>query len=82
MYCDYEQLNAGTWGKSIDLNDVLDAKPDGFKMKFQYTSIGLKNTGIAFSSAETANNFFGDRWPRYKIGKLTNAESTEFLNLR
>lgn len=64
-YCDSERLGAGAWGTITDLKNVFDAKPEGYKFKLEYTSIGLKNTGVAISSANTANNF--DVF--YKIGR-------------
>lgn len=69
-YCEYDYVSPGVWGKTIELNDVLDAKPIGYNynVKLQYSSIGLKNTGIAFSSAQIAGNFLNEEVSRYIIG--------------
>lgn len=58
-YCEYEYVWPFTWGKVNELNNVSDAKPDGFKVKIEYTSVALKNTGIALCSEQM--------W--YKIGE-------------
>lgn len=68
MNCHYERVSSFGWGEIVDLNEVLDAKPIGFRTKLQYTAIGVKETGIYLSSAENANEFIDS--PCYWIRKI------------
>lgn len=75
-YCDYERLTTNAWGSTIDLKNVLDAKPDGYKLKLEYTSIKLKHSGVALSSGTTANNF--DTF--YRIGIIDFLPAPSAIN--
>lgn len=68
MKCTYEVVNWGQNVKLIEANRVLDAKPAGYRIKFQYTSIGIMDTGIYLSLAESPNQFRIS--PRYTIGMM------------
>lgn len=66
--CSHERAESGFQGKTIDLNSVLDAKPDGFAVKLHYTSIGIKNSGVLLSSAKDADEF--SKSCRYDISMI------------
>lgn len=66
--CSHERAEPGYQGKTIDVNSVLDAKPDGYILKLHYTSIGIKNSGVLLSSAKDEDEF--SRSPRYDISMI------------
>lgn len=67
MHCDFVHMVAGETGKPIELDNLLDSKPDGYIAKLQYTTLGIDGNYIYLSSAHTINELGGSR--AYIFGK-------------
>lgn len=60
---------------TIDLRNVLDAKPAGYIVKFQYTSIGILGTEFRLLSADNKRGS-----PYYYIGIVENLQELKSMS--
>lgn len=66
MCCNFERVignqQESERGKIMELNSVMDVKPDGYRVKIHYMVFGIKRTGIVLSSAESENIFYKSQY--------------------
>lgn len=64
--------------KNIELRNVLDSKPVGYRVKFQYISIGFRDTCIQLFSTERIDPL-DLNWANYYIGIVENIQELKTL---